>query len=75
MKILNLRSLERRKARGNLIEVFKWVKGFNKGDINKVIIVKEKVRTRTNGFRLDKFRCRKDIGKNWLTNCVVASMW
>ena len=45
--------------------------GFNKGDINKVLIVNEKVRTRTNGFKLDKFRYRKDIGNNVFTNRVV----
>ena len=51
--------------------MFKWVKGFNKGNTNKVIIVKEKVRTRTNGFKLDKYRYRKDIGKNRFTNRIV----
>ena len=66
LKHLNLHSLERRKVRGDLIEVFKWIKGFKKGDINKVLIVKEKVRTWTNGYKLDKFTYRKDIGKNFL---------
>ena len=47
------------------------VKDFNEGDINKVFIVKEKVRTRINGFKLDKFRYRKDIGKIWFTNRLV----
>ena len=70
-KHLNLHSLERRRVRGGLIEVFQWVKGFNKGDINKVLIVKEKVRTQTNVFKLDKFRFRKDVGKNVVTNRVV----
>ena len=28
-------------------------------------------RTRTNGFKLEKFRYRKEIGKNWFTNRVV----
>ena len=51
--------------------MLKWVKCFNKRDINKVFIVKEKERTRTNGFKLDKFRYRKDIGKNWFTNRVI----
>ena len=68
---LNLYSLERRRVTGDLIEVFKWVKGFNKMDINKILIIKEKVRTRTNGFKLDKFRFRKDIFKNWFTNGLV----
>ena len=51
--------------------MIEWVKGFNKGDINKVLLVKEKVRTRRNGFKLNKFRFKKDIGKNCLTNRVV----
>ena len=71
LKHLNLHSLERRRVRGDLIEVFKWVKGFNKGDMNKVFIVKEEVRTRIHGFKLDKFRFRKDIGKKKFTNSVV----
>ena len=71
LKSLNLHSLERRRIRGDLIEVYKWVKGFNKGDINKVLIVKEQGRTRNNGYKLDKFRFKKDIGKNWFTNRVV----
>ena len=71
LKHLNLHSLERRRIRGDLIEMFKWVKGFNKGNINKVLLVKEKVKTRTNGFKLDKFRYWKDVGKNWFTNRVV----
>ncbi len=45
--------------------------GYNKGDINKVLIVREQGRTRSNGFKLDKFRFNKDIGKNWFTNKVV----
>ncbi len=28
-------------------------------------------RTRSNGFKLDKFRFSKDIGKNWFRNRVV----
>ncbi len=50
--------------RVDLIEVCKWMKGYNKGDINKVFIVREQGRTRGNGFKLDKFRFSRDIGKN-----------
>ena len=53
------------------IEVYKWVKGFNKGDIRKVLIVSGPGRTRTNGYKLKKFRFKKEIGKNWFTNRVV----
>ena len=34
---LNLHSIERRRARGDMIEVYKWVKGINKGSIEQVI--------------------------------------
>ena len=36
LKLLKLHSLERHRVRGDLIEVFKWVKGFDKRDIGKV---------------------------------------
>ena len=41
LKHLNLHSLERRRVREDLKEVFKWIKSFNRGDINEVLIVKE----------------------------------
>ena len=60
LKHLNLHSLEKRRLRRDLKKkVSKWFKGFNKGNINKILIVKEKARTRTNGFKLDEFRFRK----------------
>ncbi|KAG7166732.1 RNA-directed DNA polymerase from mobile element jockey-like 30 [Homarus americanus] len=71
LKKLNLHSLERRRVRGDMIEVFKWVKGINKGDIDKDFIISEQDKTRSNGFKLDKFRFRREIGRNWFTNRVV----
>ena len=58
----------------DLITVFKWIKGFNRADISKVLIAKKKVRTRTDGFKLTKFRLRKDIGEHWFIN-RVAEEW
>ncbi len=57
--------------RGDLIEVYKWMKGYNKGNINKVLIVREQGRTPSNWLKLDKFKFSKDIGKSWYTNRVV----
>ncbi len=57
--------------RGELIEVYKWMKGFNRGKVNKVLVVKEPGRTRSNGFKLDKFRLNNDLGRNWFTNRMV----
>ncbi len=54
-----------------MIEVYKWMKGYNKGDINKVLFVREQGMTRCNGFKLDKFRFNKDMGKNWIANRIV----
>ena len=39
------------------------MKGYNKGDVTKVLIVREQGRTRSNGFKVDKFRFSKDIEK------------
>ena len=47
------------------------MKGINKGDIDKVLIISEQDRTRSNGFKLDKFRFGREIGRNWFTNRVV----
>ena len=74
LRELGLHSLERRRLRGDMIEVFKWVAGINKGDINDVLKFSEGERTRSNGFKLDKFRFKKDIGKYWFGNRVV-DMW
>ena len=71
LKHLKLHSLERRRARGDLIEVFKWVKGINKGDINQVLEFSNQGITRNNGYKLEKLRFRTDIGKFWFSNRVV----
>ena len=64
LKLLKLHSVERRTVRGDLIEVFKYVKGFNKGDVGKVLTVSSQDRTRNNGFKLEKCRFSKEIGRN-----------
>ena len=71
LKFLKLHSLERRRVRGDLIEVFKWVKGFNKWDVRKVLTIRSQDRTRNNGFKLEKCIFSKEIGRNWFTNRVV----
>ena len=39
------------------------VKGFNKEDISKVLIVSGPGRMQTNGYKLEKFRFKKEIEK------------
>ncbi len=50
------------------------MKGHNKGDINKVLVLREQGGTRSNGFKQDKFSFSKDVGKNCFTN-RVANEW
>ena len=71
LKLFKLHSLERRRLRGDLIEAFKWVKGFNKGGVGKVLTIGSQDITRSNGFKLEKCRSSKEIGRNWFTNRVV----
>ena len=47
------------------------MKGFNKGDEGKVLTIISQDRTRNNGFKLEKCRFNKEIGKTWFTNRVV----
>ena len=68
---MKLHSLEKRRVRGDLITVFKWVKDFDKHNVGKVLTVSSQDITKSNGFKLEKCRFRKEIGKNSYTNRVV----
>ena len=54
LKRLNLHSLERKRAIGDMIEVYKWVKGINKRKIDQVLEISSQDRTRGNGYKLEK---------------------
>ena len=58
LKLLKLDSLERRRVRDDLFEVFKWVKGFNKRKVGKILRISSQDKTRNNGFILEKCRYR-----------------
>ena len=62
LKCLNFHSLERR-ARGDMVEVFKWVKGINKGNIDQVLEISSQDRTGGNGYKLEKLRFKTDLGR------------
>ena len=40
-------------------------------DIGKVFTVSNQDRTRSNGFKLENCRFRKETGRNWFTNRVI----
>lgn len=67
---LNLTTLETRRLRGDLIEVFKIVRGFSHVDFNSFFQL-AKFNFRNHKFKLNKDRFNKDIGKFCFVNRVV----
>ena len=58
-----------------MIEVFKWKEGINKGDMSERGTKEEEGITRSNGFKLDKFKnSRKMWGKYWFENDLWNSL-
>ena len=53
-----------------MIEVFKWVKGINKENIDQVLEITSQDRTRGNGYKVEKLRFGTDLGRYWFTNRV-----
>ena len=59
--------------REDLLKVLQWYIRYNKGDISNVLRITNQHRTRNNGFKLEKFRFRREIGKKWFSNRIVMS--
>lgn len=51
-------------ARGDLIEVLKWMKGVNKGEADALLVVKETKKTHSKDFGVYKFRFKEDMSQN-----------
>lgn len=56
---------------GELPDIFKWINGFNKINKNMAFVINEKVSIHSNGFKLDQFRFKREIGRKWFTNNAV----
>ena len=61
LKECSLTTLETRTLRGDQIEVFKILNGYENIDRNIVFLVKEERRTKEHGVTLAKKQCRLDI--------------
>ena len=66
---LKLHSLELRRIRGQMIEVFKILKGFD--EVENVILRNYNSVTRNNGYKLRGIGFTTDIAKNFFANRVV----
>ena len=71
LKATGLMTLEDRRKRGDMIEVFKFLKDINKTDSGQWFHLANNVRTRGHRFKLVKNRSRLDIRKNFFSQRVV----
>ena len=62
IEILNLTTLEERRERGDLIAVFRAMKGLEKVDRDDLFVWNRRS-TRAHGMKLRKTRCLRDIKK------------
>ena len=71
LKKLKLFTLEKRRLRGDMIQVFKYLNKFNNVDHSNILQFHTNLRTRNNGRPLQEKRCHTDIGRNFFSNRVV----
>ncbi len=68
---LNLFSFEIRSLRKKLTECFKILKGFTNVDANRLFLIDDSSRTRSNGVELTSIQLHLDCTKFFYTNDVV----
>ena len=67
LRELNLFSLEQRRLRGQLIEVFKILRGFDNVDCTTMFTLSEDRRTRNHGFKLELRHYNRDLCGNFFS--------
>ena len=71
LKHTGLTTLSERRIRGDMIEVFKILKGFNKVNYETWFKLSVNRRTRGHNYRLVKTRSRLDVRKHFFSQRVV----
>ena len=74
LKELNLFSLEKRRMRGDLIEVFKMFRGFDNVNISDYLDIDRERNTRNNGFKIIGKNFRSEESKHFFFNRIV-NVW
>ena len=75
LRKLKLPTLNYRRLRGDMIEVYKILHGiYDKRVTAELFNVSDQARTRGHSFKLEKHRCRLEIRKNFFTSRVV-NVW
>ena len=73
LQCLGLWTLEERRNRQDLIEVFKMLKGFSSVSLHELFTMDENIKgTRGHSCRLLKTRCTRDIVKYFFSNKVIS---
>ena len=71
LKVLGLISLEERQTRGDLIQVFKLIKGIDNVDYREFFQLADGNRTRGHSFKIIKVRSKLQIRINFFSQRVV----
>ena len=72
LKALNLFSLEKRRLRGDMIQVFKLVKNIDNLNFEEIFDIDNNNRTRGHAFKLKyKNKFKTDLGKHFFSNRVI----
>ena len=71
LKFTGLPSLADRRVQGDLIEVFKIIKGFDKVNSNNFFQIKSDSKTRGHKYKMEKKRSRLEIRKNFFSQRIV----
>ena len=71
LKKLKLFSLEKRRLRGDLIEVFKILNGFENINVENLFDIEREGITRANGWKIKGKHFTSDTGKYFFTNRVI----
>ena len=62
MQVLGLTTLEKRRERGDMIMMYKCVRGIERVDRDE-FVVRDEGRTRGHSYKVKKDRCRADVKK------------
>ena len=71
LKMSGLVTLEDRRNRGDMIEVYKMLHGKNRVDYSNFVKLSKNIRTRGHSLKLEKSRSRLNIRKNFFSQRVI----
>ena len=74
LKELGMFSLEKRRWRGGMIALFKYLNSCQSEEGRDLFLIMTECRTRNNGLKLQEARFRLDIRKNFLT-VIAVRQW